>query len=101
MLQRHSGAKKLLYGASEVMNAAQFLKQASSGITGVCLALINFLIGYTKGHACYITQVVSRFVSMFSCACHGITPFFPRSPQNTCLPGFQPIRFPALATGYT
>lgn len=27
--KRHSGAKKLLYGASEVMNAAQFLKQLS------------------------------------------------------------------------
>lgn len=28
--QRHSGAKKMLYGASEVMNAAQFLKQVGS-----------------------------------------------------------------------
>ena len=28
--QRHAGAKKLLYGASEVMNAAQFLKQVGS-----------------------------------------------------------------------
>ncbi|XP_078349451.1 sec1 family domain-containing protein 1-like [Oculina patagonica] len=27
--KRHSGAKKMLYGASEVMNAAQFLKQLS------------------------------------------------------------------------
>ncbi|XP_058966963.2 sec1 family domain-containing protein 1-like [Pocillopora verrucosa] len=27
--KRHSGAKKLLYGASEVMNASQFLKQLS------------------------------------------------------------------------
>lgn len=39
VLQRQSGAKKLLYGASEVMNAAQFLKQVGSGVTALCLAL--------------------------------------------------------------
>ena len=30
--QRHSGGKKLLYGASEVMNASQFLKQVSLSV---------------------------------------------------------------------
>ena len=39
VFQRHSGAKKLLYGASEVMNAAQFLKQVGFGITVLCLGI--------------------------------------------------------------
>ena len=54
---------------------------------------INFLIGYTKGHACYITQVVSRFVSMFSCACHGITPFFPALAPEYVLTGVSTHTF--------
>ena len=61
--QRHSGAKKLLYGASEVMNASQFLKQVRlhRWLCSVCRSFVFFSTLY------YVIKLRLKLKSSLDC----------------------------------